>query len=290
VDLSQILQLAFIGLTLGSIYAMVALGFTIVYNATGVANLAQGEFVMLGGLLAVAMWRQEWPLLVAAVGAVIAIGLLGGGLYVMTIDRVREGGILRFIFITLGISIVLRSGAQLVWGSEAQRMPGFVRAGPFEVMGATITAQALTVLVISAALMVALYLFFKRTRFGQATLAVSENREGAALVGIYVRRASLAAFALGALLGALGGVLITPITTALYSMGVLFTLKGFAASVLGGFGNVPGAVLGGLLLGLFEAGATTFFPAGFRDLVALGILVVILILRPGGLLGSRALT
>ncbi len=288
-DLQEALQLTFAGLTIGSIYAIVALSFTIVFNATGVANFAQGEFVMLGGLVVVTLISVGLPLAPAAALAVVLVAAGAGVIHTATIARVPRAEVFSLIMITLGIAIVIRTIAQLAWGTEARRVPAFTGGAPVTIGGATITAQALWVIGGSAVLMVALYLFFKRTRAGQAMLASSENREGAALVGIYVRRVRLVAFMLGGALGALAGILIAPITTALYSAGLALTLKGFAASVLGGFGSAVGAVVGGVLLGLLEAYGTGLFSSGYQDLIAFAVLVTILIIRPGGILGSRAL-
>lgn len=289
-DAQEALQLTFAGLTIGSIYAVVALSFTIIFNATGVANFAQGEFVMLGGVVVASLIAAGLPLAVAAIAAVAIVAAAAGGIHTATIARVPRADIFSLIMITLGISIALRAIAQLVWGTEARRVPAFTSGEAFSIGGATITQQTLWVIGGSAIVMALLYVFFKRTRGGQAMLACSESREGAALVGIYVRRTRLAAFVLGGALGALAGVLIAPITTALYSTGLALTLKGFAASVLGGFGNVVGAVIGGLLIGLLEAYGTGIFSSGYQDLIAFAVLVAILIVRPGGILGSRVLT
>jgi branched-chain amino acid transport system permease protein len=286
----EVLQLTFAGLTIGSIYAIVALSFTIVFNATGVANFAQGEFVMLGGVVVASLASAGLPLAVAAIAAVAIVAAAAGAIHTVTIARVPRADVFSLIMITLGLSIAIRTLAQIIWGTQARRVPAFTDGAVLSIGGATITQQALWVIGGSAVMMGLLYAFFTRTRSGQAMLACSESQEGAALVGIHVRHTRLTAFILGGAIGALAGVLVAPITTALYSTGIALTLKGFAASVLGGFGNVVGAVVGGLLIGLLEAYGTGVFASGYQDLIAFAVLVAILIVRPGGILGSRVLT
>jgi branched-chain amino acid transport system permease protein len=286
---NESLQFLFTGLAIGSIYALVALSFTFIFNAGGVVNFAQGEFVMLGGFFAVTLTTWQVPLWLAAAGAVIGVGLVAGVIYMTTIRRLPNASTFTLIMITLGLAIVIHTIAQLVWGTQAKTLPELRGGEPFRIAGASITAHAILVMVVSATLMVMLYLFFKRTRPGQAMLAYSDNREGAALVGVNAKRVGLAAFILGGAVGGLAGFLVTPITTVNYLIGLTFTLKGFSAAVLGGFGNAGGAVAGGLLLGLLETFSTGILPSGYEGLVPLTILVLILMVRPGGIFGSRAL-
>lgn len=287
---SEALQFALAGLTVGSIYAIVALSFTIVFNATGVVNFAQGEFVMLAGLFAVLLVAAKLPLVVAVIGAVLIVGVVSVFVHTLTV-RPIEGRADHFtmIMVTLGVSITIRVLAEFVFGTESKALPAFSGNGAIKFAGATITPQAIWVLAASALLMACLYIFFRFTRPGQAMLATSENREAASLVGIDVKRVSLFAYVLGCSLGALAGVLVAPITTAVYTQGLVFTLKGFSAAVLGGFGSAVGAVVGGLVLGLLEAFSAGFISSGYHDLIALLVLVGILMFRSGGIVGSRAL-
>jgi branched-chain amino acid transport system permease protein len=285
----EILQFTLTGLTIGAIYAVVALSFTIVYNATGVVNFAQGEFVMLGGLFVCSFSAMHVPLPVAAVLAIVCTSLVALAVHVLTIGRMRGAGTFSIIMVTLGIAIVIRTVAQFVWGTESRALNTVASTTSLNIFGATTTLQALWILLAGVALVSVLFAFFKYTRQGQAMLACSENREAAALVGISVGRTGLAAFILGGALGALAGILVAPITTVSYGVGLYFTLKGFAAAVLGGFGNPVGAIAGGLLLGLLETYGAGFISSGYQDLISLLALVVVLILRPRGIAGSRIL-
>ncbi len=286
----EALQFALSGITVGSVYAVVALGFTIVFNATGVVNFAQGEFVMLAGLLAVWLVALHIPLWAAAVGAVLIVAGVAAAIHALTVRPIeRRAGHFTMIMVTLGVAIMLQVIAQLLFGTEAQALPSFTGDGAIRILTATITVQALWILGGAAVLMAGLYLFFSRTRAGQAMLATAENREAAGLVGIDTRRVSLYAYVLGCGLGALAGVLVTPMTAAVYTQGLVFTLKGFAAAALGGFGSPVGAVIGGLALGLLEAFSAGFVSSGYQDLIALVALIAILMFRPGGIVGTRTL-
>lgn len=286
----ELLQFALTGITVGAIYAIVALSFTIVFNATGVVNFAQGEFVMLGGLFTVTFVQLHWPLALAAAAAIACAALVAWMVHTMTIGRARHSSVFSLIMVTLGIAIVVRVLAQFAFGTEPKALNTYASGISVNVLGATITLQAIWVILATVVLVAALYVFFKYTRAGQAMLACSENREAAALVGISTARISVMAFVLGGAFSALAGVLVSPITTANYNMGLLFTLKGFSAAVLGGFGSPVGAIVGGFALGILESYGAGLLSSGYQDAIALIVLVVILIVRPGGVVGSRALS
>lgn len=285
----DLLQYLLSGLTLGSVYAMVGLSLTIVFNATGVVNFAQGELVMVAGLVAASTVSQGLPLIVAAVIAIAAGALAAEAAYLVTVAPIRRPSLFSLILVTLGVAIVTRSVAQLAWGTEARALPPFTRGESIDVLGASVTPQAIWVMAGTVVTMACLYLFFSRTRAGQAMLACSESREAAALVGIDVRWVAAGAFALGGALAGLAGVLVTPITSAVFSVGVTYTLAGFAAAVLGGFGSAPGVVVGGLVLGTLESFAGGLVSSGYREVVPLAALVLVLMVRPGGLFGTRVL-
>jgi len=289
VDQREIVQYALSGLTLGAIYAVVALSLTIVYNATGVVNFAHGNFVSIAGLFAASLAVQQVPIPAIAMLAIVAAAVVAAAVYVTTVAPLPRATAFSSILVTLGVSIVLTNLAQIVWGTQAKALPPIMEGPPLEILGARITVQALWILGAAAGIMVALYLFFARTHAGQTMLATSENREGAALVGIDVPRVKLTAYILAGALAGTAGFLVTPVSSALYSTGLTFTLKGFAGAVLGGFGSPVGAVLGGLALGLLEAFGGAFLSTGYQDLVALVVLVLILMFRPGGIVGTRVL-
>lgn len=286
---SEALQFALSGVTIGSVYAVVALGFTIVFRASGVVNFAQGQFVMLAGLLAVRLLALRIPLWAAAAGAVVIVAGTAAAVHALTVRPIeRRAGHFTMIMVTLGVAIILEVLAEVIFGTEAQALPAF-SDGTVRVFTATMPRQALWILAGVTVLMAGLYVFFTRTRAGQAMLATADNREAAGLVGIDARRVSRQAYVLGCGLGALAGVLVTPMTAAVYTQGLVYTLKGFAAAALGGFGSPVGAVIGGLGLGLLEAFSAGFVSSGYQDLIALVALIGILMFRPGGIVGTQTL-
>jgi branched-chain amino acid transport system permease protein len=285
----ETVQYALSGITVGGIYALVALGFTLTYNATGVVNFAQGEFVVLGGLLAVSFRDAGLPLPLVAVLAVLASALIASLVHVATISRLPRAATFNLIMVTVGLAIVMQTSALLIWGSEEHALSPFSGGEAVHVLGGTMPPQAVWVVATVAVVMPILYWFFTRTRPGDAMLAASNSREGASLVGIRTGRVSVGAFMLGAGLAALAGLLITPITTVSYGMGLEFTLKGFTAAVLGGFGSPVGAVIGGIALGLAEKLGAGYISTGYQDFISLAVLVLVLMLVPRGLFGSRVL-
>lgn len=285
---AQLLQYLLSGLTVGAIYALVALGFSIIYNASRVINFAQGEFVMIGGMATVSLIATGLPLPLAALLAIVATTLVGLALERFAVERVRGESVVTLIIITIGASILLRGLAGLVWDKNLHALPAFSGDRPIALAGATIVPQSLWVLGVTLAVVAALWWFFNRTLHGKAMLATSHNRLAAQLVGISVRRVLLISFGLSAALGALAGILIAPITFTAWDVGVMLGLKGFAAAILGGLGSGPGAVLGGLALGLLEALSAGYVSSAYKDVIAFGIMLAVLVLMPGGLLGHRS--
>jgi len=275
------------GLTVGAIYALVALGFSIVYNASGAINFAQGEFVMIGGMSAVTLLATGMPLPLAVLLALVAAVFVGLLLDKLAIEPARHAGTVTLIIITIGASLFLRGLAQLVWDKRIHALPAFSGDQPINVLGATILPQSLWVLGVAGVAVAALSWFFGRTLFGKAMLATSYNPLAARLMGINTRTVLLVSFGLAALLGALGGVLTAPITFTSYDAGVMLGLKGFAAAMLGGLGNFSGAVLGGLLLGLLEGLGAGWVSSAYKDAIAFLIILAVLFFMPGGLLGGR---
>ena len=284
--MSDLAQYLVVGITLGSIYALVALGFVTVYSVTGVINFAQGEFVMLGAMLATQLIHNGLPLPVAAIVAVAGAALVGALVHELGVRPARgRVSALGMIMITIGAATTIRGVALLVWGTDPRPMDPFSAGPPLAIVGASVTRQTLWVFAATAAALVALYLFFQRTALGRALRACAVNPVAARLVGISPRRMSLAAFILSGAVGALGGVALAPITFATYDMGLMLGLKGFVGAVLGGLTNPPGAVAGGLLLGLLEAAATPISSA-YKDAAAFIVLIVVMVARPAGLFGG----
>ncbi len=284
----ELAQFLLSGLTVGSIYALVALGFAIIYNASHVINFAQGEFVMIGGMATVSLLGAGLPLAAAALAAVALAALIGLLLARFAVQPARGATVVTLIIITIGASILLRGLASLVWDKRIHALPAFSGEAPIALAGATLAPQSLWVIGVAALVVAALWAFFNHTLTGKAILAVSHNRLAAQLMGISVRRVLLASFALSAALGALAGILVAPITFTSWDVGVMLGLKGFAAAILGGMGSGPGAVLGGLVLGLLESLGAGYLSSAYKDAIAFIVMLAVLMLMPGGLLGGRA--
>ena len=285
---AQLVQFLLAGLTLGAIYALVALGFAIIYNASHVINFAQGEFVMIGGMAAAAFVETGLPLplsVVVSIGLATCVGLL---LEKLAVEPARGASVVTLIIITIGASILLRGLAAIVWDKKIHALPAFSGEAPIALGGATLLPQTLWVLGATIVTVVALWWFFNRTLTGKAILAVSHNRMAARLMGISVRRVLAVSFALSAALGALAGVLIAPISFTSWDVGVMLGLKGFAAAILGGLGSGAGAVLGGLALGLAEALGAGYLSSAYKDVFAFLIIIAALVFLPHGLLGRHA--
>ena len=283
---AQSVQYLASGLTVGSIYALGALVFSIVFNASRVINFAQGEFVMIGGMSAVSLLAAGAPMPLVLAGAVVVATVVGLAVEKLAIERARHADVVTLIIITIGASILLRGVAQVVWDKSVHRLPPLAGDTPVTLFGATILPQSLWVMAATVAIMVALTWFFRRTRLGKAMLATSHNRLAAQLVGIDVDRVLFASFGLAAALGAIAGVLIAPIAFTAYDAGVMLGLKGFAAAILGGLGSFPGAIAGGLTLGLLESIGAGYVSSAYKDAIAFVIILGVLFVRPDGLLGA----
>ena len=281
------LQYFLSGITKGSIYAVVAIGFNLIYSATGILNFAQGEFVMLGGMLAVTL-AQFVPLPVAVAGAVVVVACLGCLLEVSLFRKLRRHSVMHMVIITIGLSIVIQEAALHLWDEKVRSLPYFTgnEVTSLRILGAAISPQVLWVLGTVAIGVALLHGFLKFTLVGRAMRACSSNAEAAMLAGINTSNMRTLSFGLSAALGALAGCVISPITLTHYEMGAPLAIKGFAAAILGGLGNPMAAVLGGLLVGVAEAAAVSQLPAAYNDVAAFAILLAVLFVRPHGLLGA----
>ena len=285
---AQLTQFLLSGLTVGAIYALVALGFTIIHNASHVINFAQGEFVMIGGMATASFLGAGLPLALAALAAVALATLIGLALERFAVEPARGASVVTLIIITIGAAILLRGLATIVWDKRIHALPAFSGEQPLAIAGASIVPQSLWVIGVTALIVASLWWFFNRTLTGKAILAVSHNPLAAQLMGISVRRVLLVSFGLSAALGALAGILIAPITFTAWDVGVMLGLKGFAAAILGGMGSGPGAVAGGLTLGLLESLGAGYVSSAYKDAIAFVVMLVVLMFMPGGLLGGRA--
>lgn len=283
----EFVQFLVSGLTVGAVYALVALGFTLVYNASDVVNFAQGEFVMLGGMVTVFATAAGVPLPLAAVLAVFVSVVVGLLLYWLAIAPARDASPVTLIIITIGASILLRGAAQILFDKQFHKLPSISGDTPVNLLGAAIQPQSFWVLGGTAAIVILLYVFLERTVLGKAVLATAANRLAARLVGINTATVMALAFGGSAAIGAVAGILITPITLTSYDVGTLLALKGFAAAMLGGMGNPLGAVAGGLLLGLLEAFGVGYISSTYKDAFAFIVILLVLFAMPQGLFGRR---
>jgi branched-chain amino acid transport system permease protein len=284
---SQIIQYLVTGLTVGSIYAMVGLGFTIIYNATGIINLAQGEFVMLGGLVMVFLTATlKLPMVLAFFITLLVVTGVGVIYERIFINPLKNASLITLIIVTVAVSIFFRGIAMFIWGKDPYSLPSFSSGKPLIIAGAAILPQIFWVLGLSLLTVVLMNLFFNRTITGKAMSACAGNRLAASLVGINVSHMVLLSFALSATLGAIAGAAITPIALMEYDRGPLLALKGFCAAVLGGLGMGTGAVVAGFIIGVIESFAAGFISSGFKDAIALVILILVLFIKPSGLFGS----
>ncbi|MBI2953870.1 MAG: branched-chain amino acid ABC transporter permease [Chloroflexi bacterium] len=288
-----LLQITLSGITTGAIYAIIALGFIIIFKVSGVINLAQGEFVILGGLAMVTFQASlKWPLPVAflsSVVVVVALGILIERLAITPARRARGAPLARILIMTIGLSTFIKGGASIIWGKDQYYLPHFTGDKPIFIFGATMLPQHIWILGFTVLIALALALLFSRTSLGKAMLATAENPDAAALMGINVNLIVLVSFALGAGLGAIAGLLVTPITFTGYDRGTMIGLKGFVAASMGGMGSTTWAILGGLALGLAEAFSTLVGFGELKDATSFMILMVILFFMSRGVF-ARART
>jgi len=269
------------GVIIGSIYALISLGFNIIYNTTGVLNFAQGEFVMIGAISA--SWASaHFSLPIALLIGALTAGAVGVLVDVLAIRPARKASAVTHIIITIGASIIIRSAASLIWGTEPYQLPP-LKEGSISIAGVGIDFQQLILIGVAAVCMLLLSLFFRYTTAGRAMKACASNSEAARLCGVSVGRMSAMAFGLSAFVGGIGGIMVTPMISMSYASGTSLGLKGFAAAILGGIGNPVGGVIGGLLLGVLEQ-YSCLHSSMYKDTIALAVVVVILLLRPRGLL------
>ena len=285
--LQDLAQFTASGLTRGAIYALVGAGFAIIYSASNVINFAQGEFVMLGGMVTafLAVTMGLLPVWLAIPVAILFTVLVGVGLYRLAVAKIEASRIATIIIITIGTSILIRGAVEVALGKREFVYPAFTPSGPLMLFGAAVDVQSLWVLGALAAVAAGLKLFFDHTLYGKAMRAAAQNPVAAQLVGIDVHSVLVASFALSAALGALAGAFVTPITLTRFDVGLMLGLKGFAATMLGGLGSPYGALAGGLLLGLAEALAGGYISSGYQDAVAFVLLLCLLFFRPAGLFG-----
>ena len=271
----------------GAIYALIGVGFSIIYNATGIINFAQGEFVMLGGMLALFFLEfcrlPIWAAIPAAVAAATVAGILFERLAIRPLKKPTP---INLVIITIGGSILIRGLAMLIWGKDTHSFPSFSGDQPIAIGGATILPQHLWILGITVLIIAVNKFYFYHTISGKAMRACAYNRRAAGLVGIDVRRMVLFSFVISSAMGAVAGIIVAPLTMVAYDVGVMLGLKGFCAAIIGGMSSGMATVIGGLVLGVLESLGAGLISSGYKDAIAFIILLLLLFLRPQGLFGK----
>ncbi len=283
----QLLQYLLSGVTMGSIYAIVAIGYNIIYNTTGIINFAQGEFVMLGGMTAIS-FNAFMPLPLAVLFSVIIVSFVGAFIDIALIRRMKKPTVLNMVIITIGLSTVIREIALHIWDEKVRSLSYFTgnASSSINIFGAYISPQVVWVLAVSSVIVLGLTFFFKYTLPGRSMRACSANAMAAQLCGINTKNMVTMSFMLSAAIGALAGCVVSPITMTQYDGGTSLAIKGFAVAILGGLGNSTGAVVGGLIIGVLEALSISILPLAYKDAIAIAILLLILFIKPSGLFGS----
>ncbi len=281
-------QYLFAGISYGIIYAIVAIGFNIIYNTTGVINFAQGEFLMLGGMIAITC-NQFMPLPAAIILAVLLTMLIGAAIEMIFIRWLDNPSVLRVIIITIGISILIREVALHIWGENVRALPYFYgnEITSVNILGANVSPQIFFVIGLCSIIVIILSLFFHYTSTGMEMRACASNRRAATLCGINAKNMVTLSFMLSAGIGALAGAVMSPITYTQYDIGTGLAIKGFTVAIFGGLGNSFAAVVAGLLLGIIEAFSISVVPLAYQDAISIAILLLILFIRPHGILGSK---
>jgi branched-chain amino acid transport system permease protein len=283
-------QLAVTGVVVGCIYAIVALGFNVIFNATGLLNFAQGHFVLLGGFLLFAAARTwDLPLIPAILIALLLVGAAGAVVQLLVVRLVRaEAGEARMIqtgTALLAIAFLITAVASWIWGVDPVPVPEFTPGPPFLLGDVVITRQQTWVVGVTVAVVILFSLFFLKTNLGISMRAAALNAGAARGVGISVERMALLAFVIGCALAGLGGILITPINGVIAGGGLVFVVKAFTAAVLGGLGDPRGAIVGGIVLGVVESLSAAFIASGYQEAVPMVVLILVFLLRPGGIMG-----
>lgn len=274
------------GLTLGAIYALVALGFSLVYRTMGLVNFAHGQVVMIGAFTASTFYMStKLPFALAMVVAIVVTALLG--VVIEAVLRPLEGRDFDLMLIgTIGFGVMLEALAIIIWGATGRAVPSPIKAAPLDLWGIKVRTYSLVILGVAAVATVALLLFLRRTKLGAAMQAAAMDRDAATAVGINVGRSNAIAFAIGAGLAALAGGLAGPLLYVNVSLGGSLGIKGFAAAILGGFGNIQGAILGGLAIGILDSWAAGQF-GGYSELVVFIVFAVFMMIRPTGVFGEK---
>lgn len=286
--MQEILQYLFSGITTGAIYAVIAVGLSMLYSSTELINFAHGEFVMLGALGIVTLWVQ-WalPLPIAFFLTVAGVACIGFLFERFAIRMTRKPEPITLVIITVGASIFLRGVGMIVWGKDPFSVPAFTDYDAIEIAGAALLPQSILIVLAAFVLAGSIHLFFTKTLTGKAMIACAVNKKAAWLSGIPSSAMGVLAFVISTGTGAAAGIFIAPITMSSYDMGTLLGLKGFCAAMIGGLGSLWGAFAGGLLLGILESLGAGLISSGLKDAIAFVLLLLILYICPGGLFSAK---
>nr|WP_272943628.1 branched-chain amino acid ABC transporter permease [Hippea alviniae] len=271
----------------GLIYSLVAIGFNIIYASTKIVNFAQGEFVMLGAMLEFYLLSIHIPIVISFLISILSVGILGYLIFSIFIKNTKSKNELTLIILTIGIAMTIRGTSMITFGKNAHPVRQFLPFESITVLGLSFSSQYLIIIFTTLILATLLFLFFSKTLQGKIAIAISENRVACEVFGIDSSKIQALSFFVSGVIGAIGGSIMAPILFAKYDMGLSIGLKGFAASVVGGFGNNIGALLGGLLIGVAESLSSGYISSSYRDIVAFSIMILTLFLMPQGLLGSK---
>ncbi|MCL1694708.1 branched-chain amino acid ABC transporter permease [Lysinibacillus sp. BPa_S21] len=285
---SQMLQLLFSGLTIGAIYALIAVGFVIIYNVTGILNFAQGEFAMFGALISISLVKANLPLWLAIILSIVIVAAIGAVFERTAIHTARKSSMTTLIIITIGVSIAFRGIAILIWGTQAQTLPPFTDNTPIKFLEAVLLPQNLWAIGLSIVILIVMMYFFNFTFTGKSLTACVVNPFAARLMGINPNKMSLLAVVVSAGVGALAGTVIAPISGASYDMGMMLGIKAFVAAVVGGLTNAPAAIAGAFLIGIIEAFTEGLWSSGLKDVVSFSLLLLILFIKPEGLFAKAS--
>jgi branched-chain amino acid transport system permease protein len=281
-------QLLFTGLGVGSIYSLVALGFVLIYRATNAVNFAQGDFAMLGAFSMVILCiNLGLPYWLGIIITLVAMLLFGAIFNLAVYYPLRHRGFQPVIISTIGASILLENGVLAAYGPQPQSLPGFFSAQGFNIGPVFFDSQYLLILGVTIVMVIFQYLFFERTLLGKKMQATSQDKEMASLLGIPVGKMIMLTFIYSAALGGLAGILVAPILFVSVGMGSSVALKAFAASIVGGFGDITGAIVGGLALGVIETFGAAYISVPYKDAFAFIVLIVFLLFRPQGIFGEK---
>jgi branched-chain amino acid transport system permease protein len=282
-----ILQLLFTGIGIGAVYALVALGFVLIFRATNVVNFAQGEFSMVAAYLMVVCIEQGFPYWLAFISALVGMALLGAIFNLGVYYPLRHRSYLPVIIATIGASILLANSVLAIYGPQPQVLPGWFDTPGIQLGPVYLDSQYLLIIAVTIALVAFNYWFFEHTMLGKKLQATSQDKEMASLLGISVSTMIMITFIYSAVLGGLAGLLVAPILFVSIQMGSTIALKAFAATIIGGFGDVAGAIIGGLALGVIETFGAAYVSVPYKDGFAFLVLIAFLVFRPQGIFGER---